>query len=1324
MATVTRCPNCRQGVVLKDLDEQGRVKCWSCGDWVQIATEKTVSQPVEKSSSPTTVTAKPSGKKPAKLDDAEETVATTASSRSADDHDEVPLVAEVIEDDEWNPSSNNDVSADDDDAELAALEALQSRRESAKRAKKTKSETGNGKKKPKKAASSASPLAALKHPAAIGGLAIAAMLMIALGAWAVLPGKKAGDPNNKVAAADQPPGDGRPAPGNAQPAAGAKKSKLLDYPSVPVMIDKPVAGAEVAAAAPPKPLFRPAPPFDEATALTRVIVEPEPKPDPNVKVVVPDEIPSKAVWQAESDPRPAELRYTIAANLRLELKGPGTHQGISSGDQRDDRYPSLWLIGANSPPVLADQQGPYVIVPPVWEHCPFGRGWKPPKNKLKEPNGTFVSIEKPQKPIPVLDLRTGESVGEFDWRAPVFRNPALSPDGKYLVGPYPNPVVASQTDKPNEEELEQRHSFYVWERDSKKAPKKLAMPGLVACMRFISPTTIAILVEQPKRQLQLWNVADAKKIETVDLPLGPPTPSKDVFPYMYTDTDRTDLLVNFPRAMEMMAISPGGRYAAVAGVDGVSLVSLTDHKILGTLELKNPALVYEDYLGMTFMPEGDELALAVRTREGKTRFLACRVADGTIRRQHVIGGQARGPLWVNPDRQSFVLTDFPGGTQWTHPKPPAPLLFDLDKPDAERFMYRWTTPEHMAPVILRMPEEGPVLIIQEPGYMHTMDLTVSTVMAVDRDSFRQDIDKKIAINEQGLPKRPIPVEPDRSMVQISDAQPPAEWASMPPVMPAKPFATETMGRVPWPQAWSEKGALSLMSSRLSTEGFRTVYFEEVQGRLQTFDDPIAEEKKVLLPWAVRPENLGWTLHGNGGLPVGLQADGARIVTTDPQHPGRVRILDRGAEGKVTSFSIQKENPQPVVWTDFDGSNRVLAISGGELSCWDVSDAGVRGVFALRGGYTSPAIFSGDRSVLAVSRGGSLDLIDVATGKVMNRCGVGAPGVVIDAALSPDGKQLAVLLATVDGPLSVRVKRGEVTKECKGLQLALWDLSTGKAEIAEVPLAGMALLSWITPEHLGVVSYATTIYDLKLRRASVTCNYTTSNSYPQSGFPINVSPDGRIWVSLPQSEAQPDAFTHQWQASMLSRPLSEELRPYFAADRVLYDLRNTPIQIRIDLGDKTLGTTHGQALASSLQKLGCQIGGGGMTFDITATVRGTGEFITFEKAAVEVPIVAIEIQLLSPKGELVWSGGWGGSFPGERSKYMTKKIDYETRVRNGGSTFYDFQGRDPTKAMVEEILQTMRPITIDPRFPAQRFFGDGRFVEVEKTVSWDLTPIAQ
>jgi hypothetical protein len=73
--------------------------------------------------------------------------------------------------------------------------------------------------------------------------------------------------------------------------------------------------------------------------------------------------------------------------------------------------------------VLAALDGPFVFYP---------------GHRLTDPVVGGLKNEKGMEPIPVVDLRTGKVDGAFHFRAPVWHNGRLSPDGQYVVGPTPS----------------------------------------------------------------------------------------------------------------------------------------------------------------------------------------------------------------------------------------------------------------------------------------------------------------------------------------------------------------------------------------------------------------------------------------------------------------------------------------------------------------------------------------------------------------------------------------------------------------------------------------------------------------------------------------------------------------------------------------------------------------------------------------------------------------------------------------------------------------------------------------------------------------------
>jgi hypothetical protein len=71
--------------------------------------------------------------------------------------------------------------------------------------------------------------------------------------------------------------------------------------------------------------------------------------------------------------------------------------------------------------------------------------------------------DKGKEPVPVIDLRTGESVGTFHPNAPIWNNGRLSPDGLYVVGPDTGPETPATT---------QDGLVFVWRRGRTGRPPR------------------------------------------------------------------------------------------------------------------------------------------------------------------------------------------------------------------------------------------------------------------------------------------------------------------------------------------------------------------------------------------------------------------------------------------------------------------------------------------------------------------------------------------------------------------------------------------------------------------------------------------------------------------------------------------------------------------------------------------------------------------------------------------------------------------------------------------------------------------------------------
>lgn len=1078
--------------------------------------------------------------------------------------------------------------------------------------------------------------------------------------------------------------------------------------SVPVTLDKPLANVKFEGN-PEKqtfPFFQEIKPFESQIGgaeyrqmLYRAVRDKSPEgPSPDNPPP-----PGEPKWSIAEDPAPKEDSYSLAADLKFPLT---MRTVVALGPQ-----PIM--------PVFADRNGSFAVFAQEWKESPFlreqwfatdkkGKPQKYPVKMKRAPFGSLATLkETDQAPVPVIDLRTGQSVGNFEWRVPFYGAAVLSPSGLYFAGQYylpPDPqglVYGGEVDG--------QSSLYIWKRDSEGPPKALPLTGRVLWMSFIDDKKLALLSYDPTLAVQFWNVESGEMESSVELPAEQRfeeqynRPKADVAPYVHFYVDPG-----------LGGVSATGKYIAVGGRSAVTLISTADAKIVGAIEA-NPyqggSAYYHD---VAFSEDGKELHFATRSFDNKRQgeyleITVASLAEGRLLWRGELARVKGGPLFQYGD--SFL---FGGIEKYTLQESPSGALF-------EKYSGRRIAD---VPKIVRLGREGPVLVLTDmpsspsptmAELVRPMQITKPVVLAVDRKTFDDYIATIENTNEHGLPKRPAPL-PVVASGASTPVTAPTNWTALPTAARPKLDQPAAIEKLPWPDATGDKVFSYFRARQIERAPPQPKIITADWERFDRATGKRIGEPIPLAPWIVSPDKIfnhyGYSPVEYIYLTISQSPSGNRFAYSDPATPGRVEIFD--AEKKWIGGFFPGGKKSVVEWIHLLSDDRVLTQTDGVLSAYTLAEGKLTRDFALDGDFIGPHEFSADKQLLAIGRSAGIDFIDLKSGQVLNRLQCPWEGLVTDMAFSPDGKRLAVIFVS-DPETAVSLSRGADNGKYDSIPISLlvWDLTTGEGQSHGVAIARFATIGWLTADHLALLNWDPKVYDLKLETTLLSLKLPTFSAWPASSPPFRRAADGRFWIAAPDNREHENKETHTWRPHGIIDPSGAEFAPLFAADRKLFDCQKTPISVVLDVGDKKLAQKHGEeVILTELQRRGFTIGPGGATLKISPQVMDTSDVLAFGmNVSMKIPKIVYQWELTDKDGLSLWQGTTETRFPTLASKYYVGGVTMPGGPQSGTMEKYDFKGRNPKTAMVEEMFEIGFGLQPPESLPHSMLKGAGKYVRL-------------
>ncbi len=414
--------------------------------------------------------------------------------------------------------------------------------------------------------------------------------------------------------------------------------------------------------------------------------------------------------------------------------------------------------------------------------------------------------------------------------------------------------------------------------------------------------------------------------------------------------------------------------------------------------------------------------------------------------------------------------------------------------------------------------------------------------------------------------------------------------------------------------------------------------------------------------------------------LALSPDGKVVATQDPMYMGRVDLTDD--HGKRLASVQLHEGKAPIDWLGFIDQNRLAEVSNGKLTAWDTTTW--EPLYQAAGDYQNVVCHRMENQVIAVARGGEIDILDLAKGELITRLKPTLPGGEFSMiSLSPDGQQLAAARC-------LKSRHSFRSDYDDHVILSVFELATGKeARMYRCPLP--TSFSWLTGQHIMTFGQKrTTLFDVRFPIPLGNGHTPIIGAQRREAFSlfgdrtmVRQLPDGSLWVGDVQNakhKEQPKFISSSNRVRLDSADMKKLLDP----NNKPIDLKGTPIRVLASIGTANDSKLLAERIAKKLEGQGFQIGKGGYTLKLERLIHGATTQLSNDKGkTLSVPAMSVSIGLYDQKDKLIWST--------QNQAYNFDQLDksrYLKSTRKNGNVIirrYEFPN-DPRQAVLAELSE--------------------------------------